>query len=437
MNTRIIIIFLIFCLIGTSSFAQDTLRINKAIEIVLQNNFSISIAKNSNEISKIGNSMGNAGMLPKLDLSGTRSISVNNSHAEYFDGRVRDVSDAKTNNLNGGLQLSWTVFDGFNMFIQRDKLNELEKLSNYQLLSLIENTISQVSRIYYEIVVHNKMLEVYDHALENSKQRVVFAKAKLELGKGSQLDYLQAVVDMNADSAACIRQVLLINNVKSDLNLLLSRELKTPILVQRTIDYKKDLSYEQIWNNITAQSPALLEARSSLNIANLAIREIKSVKLPRLSINSAYSYSNSKSDVGIFTSNRNLGFSSGISLNYNLFNGFTNQQKQKIAIIREESAKLDLEKLLLSLQSDFQQIYNDYSTNMQLLDFENENLKFAEQNWQIAQEKYKLGALNVVELRSTHEKLIDAESRLLQAMYRCKSAEIELMRLSGQFSKQQ
>lgn len=431
------ILITILSIISINLNAQDTLRIDDAIILALQNNYSISIAKKTVEIGKIGNSAGNAGMLPKLDLTGTRSISINNSHAEYFDGRVRDVADAKTNNLNGGIQLSWTVFDGFNMFIQRDKLNELEKLTNYQLLSIIENTISQVSRVYYEIVVQQKMLEVYNHALENSKQRVVFAKARLELGKGSQLDYLQSVVDMNADSAACIKQVLLINNVKSDLNLLLSRELKTPIISQKTIDYKKDLNYELIWNKIRAQSPALLEARSSLNLANLAIKEIKSVKLPRLSINSAYSYSNSKSDVGIFTSNRNLGFSSGVSLNYNLFNGFTNQQKQKVAIIREESAKLDLEKQTLNLQSDFQQIYDDYYTNLQLVNFEDESMRFAEQSWQIAQEKYNLGALNIIELRNTQEKLISAESRLLQAMYRCKSAEIELMRLSGHFSQQQ
>jgi outer membrane protein TolC len=61
-------------------------------------------------------------------------------------------------------------------------------------------------------------------------------------------------------------------------------------------------------------------------------------------------------------------------------------------------------------------------------------MKFAHLNWDIAQEKYKLGALNDVELRETQQKLMDAENRLLQSLFRCKSAEIELMRISGQLS---
>jgi outer membrane protein TolC len=61
-------------------------------------------------------------------------------------------------------------------------------------------------------------------------------------------------------------------------------------------------------------------------------------------------------------------------------------------------------------------------------------MQFAHLNWDIAQEKYKLGALNDVELRETQKKLLDAENRLLQSQFRCKSAEIELLRLSGQLS---
>ncbi|MFY9153108.1 MAG: hypothetical protein WAO52_13915, partial [Prolixibacteraceae bacterium] len=83
---------------GFISMAQETLSLKDAVALALQQNYSISMAENNSRISGINNSAGNAGMLPKLDLTGTRSISVNNSHAEYFDGRVRDVADAKTNN---------------------------------------------------------------------------------------------------------------------------------------------------------------------------------------------------------------------------------------------------------------------------------------------------------------------------------------------------
>lgn len=424
----------ILSILSVSVFAQDTLKLQDAIVMALQNNFSISLAKNTVEIADVNNSLGNAGMLPKLDVTGSRSLSINNSHAEYFDGRVRDVPNAKSNNQSAGIQLSWTLFDGMYMFIQRDKLNELQELSNIQLRGVIENTVAQVSRVYFDIAVQQKLLELYHEALDISKQRRMFAKARLDVGKGSELAYLQAMVDMNADSANYMRQLSVVQNAVSDLNLLLCRDLKTVVLVEKNIPVQNTLLYEALWAKVQEQSPDLLEARSAINLANLATKEIKSARLPRLSLSSGYSYSKSQSDVGIFTSNRNIGFSAGLTLNYNIFNGFTNNQRLKVAQIRQESAQQDAELQKLSIEANLQQVYNDFQTNLKLVRFEKENMQFAKLNWDIAQEKYKLGALNDVELRETQKKLMDAENRLLQSLFRCKSAEIELMRISGQLS---
>ena len=433
MKLRIIITAIIIAQ-GFLTFAQDTLKLKDAIVLALENNYSISIAENTARISDVNNSPGGAGMLPKVDISGTRSIAINNSHAEYFDGRVRDVPDAKTNTQNAGIQLSWTIFDGLNMFIQRDKLDELQQLSNTQLRGVVENTVSQVSRVYFDIVVQQEILDLYHEALQISRQRVHFAKARLDLGGGSELSYLQATVDMNADSANYIKQMAVTTNTKSDLNLLLCRDLRTEVLIEKNIPVNGNLIYDDLWNKVQEQSPELLEARSAVNMANLTIREIKSVRLPRLTINSAYSYNKSLSDVGTFTSNRNLGFSAGVTLNYNVFNGFTNNQKLKAAQIREESAVQDAELQKLNLETNLQQVYTDFQTNLKLVRFEKENMQFARLNWNIAQEKYKLGALNDVELRETQKKLMDAENRLLVSLFGCKSAEIELLRISGQLS---
>ena len=415
--------------------AQDTLKLNDAIVLALQNNYSISLAENTAKISGITNSAGNAGMLPKVDMNATRSYALNNSKAEYFDGRVRDVPNAKSNIQNAGIQLSWTIFDGLNMFIQRDKLNELQQLSNTQLRGVIENTVAQVSRVYFDIVVQNEILDLYHEALQISDQRRKFAKARLDLGGGSELTFLQATVDMNADSANYMQQLSVVKNLKSDLNLILCRDIMTDVLVEKNIPVNEALIYDELWNKVQEQSPDLLEARSAINLAGLVTKEIKSVQLPRLTINTAYSYNKSQTDVGTFTSNRNLGFSAGVTLNYNLFNGFTNNQKLKIARIREESAVQDAELQKLTLEANLQQVYTDFQTNLKLVRFEKENIQFARLNWNITQEKYRLGALNDIELRETQKKLMDAENRLFQSLFMCKSAEIELLRLSGQLSE--
>ncbi|HOI49430.1 MAG TPA: TolC family protein, partial [Prolixibacteraceae bacterium] len=106
-----LIIFFISTLFAPAAGkAADTLRLADAVVLALENNFSISLAENNLKIAETGNSLGNAGMLPVLGLTGSRSLAINNSKQIYYDGRTREGKDAKTNNQSAGLQLNWTFF---------------------------------------------------------------------------------------------------------------------------------------------------------------------------------------------------------------------------------------------------------------------------------------------------------------------------------------
>ncbi len=155
---------------------------------------------------------------------------------------------------------------------------------------------------------------------------------------------------------------------------------------------------------------------------------------PRISVNTGYSFNKSESEVGIMVQNRNAGFLMGVSLTYNLFDGFNTRNSVSMAKIREESAHTRLSQAELDIKSELLRIYNDYLTNLQLVHFESENRLLAERNLEVAMEKYRIGAINDIDLRQTQQKLMDAETRYLLSQYRSKMAEVELLRLSGQLS---
>lgn len=436
MKLRIITLSIGLVLAASCVKAQgvDTLRFTEAVAIALENNYDISLAYDEKKIANINNSIGNAGMLPKIDMSAAKSLAINNSHQEYFDGRTRDGTDAKSRNQSAGIALNWTIFDGMNMFIQKTKLKELEQLSNFQLRSVVENTVSQVANAYYNIVVQRQLAHVYSDALSISAERQRFAKARYDLGGGSELAYLQATVDMNADSANYIRQVAVVENSLAVLNQLLCRDLRTKFEVEEEIPLNFSMVYDDLWLKVQDQNPSLLEARGSARLAELAVKELKTVQYPRLNFNSGYNYSKQATDVGVYTLNRNLGFTVGVSMSYNIFNGFINRQKIGVARIRLESVEKENERLKLDIEASLQQVYTDYKTNLQLVGFEKESRQFAEHNFKVASEKYRLGSFTDIELRETQQKLMDAETRLLSAIFRCKSAEVELLRISGQLS---
>jgi outer membrane protein len=412
----------------------DTLQVNEAIALALENNFNITLAKNDLNVAGINNSVGAAGMLPRLDLTGSRSLSVNNTRQEYFNGTSKVSNNASTNSTSAGVQMTWTVFDGLNMFIQKNKLNELENLSEIQLRSVIENTVAQVIQTYYEIVAQEALRKVYQEAMHISHERLKFAGARFGLGSGSELAVLQSTVDMNADSANLIKQTAMIENLKSDLNYLLCRDLTLPFNVASGIPIQSNLSYNELYQKTDKANPELMIARNAISLASLTVKELKSLQMPKLNLNSGFRYSLSTSDVDALTYNRNYGYSIGLSLSYNIFNGFTNKHKINAALVNEGKAVIDLKNAKLEMEANLRQVYNDYITNLKLADFETSSLEFARHSFYVAEEKYRIGSLNDVEFRETQAKLVEAQNMLLSALNRCKLAETELLRLSGQLS---
>ncbi|TSA34086.1 MAG: TolC family protein [Porphyromonadaceae bacterium] len=436
MNMKVIYLFILSQLIlGSVNLAQDTLKLDQAIVIAIQNNYDITLAAKDSRIVELDNTIGTAGMLPQLDLTGARSMSINNTYQKYYDGREKQSPNAKNNNISGGVALAWTLFDGFNMFIQKNRLTELENMSDIQLQSVVENAVADVIQAYYAIITQQKMVEVYQEAMTITSERKRIAKAGVTFGSNSELSFLQASVDYNADSSAYIQQVKMLQNNKVEINRLLCRNLFEPFEVTSDIPVEPGLLFEKLWLQVKEQNPEIRMARTNLSIALLDRKSANSTLYPRLNFSSGYTYSKSESEVGIMSMNRNRGFNVGVNATYTIFDGFTQNQNRSKAQIRLESAKLEAEQAELNTKAHLQRIYNDYQTNLQLSDFEKENIELAMRNLAIAREKYRIGSSNDIELRETQKKLMDAENRYLTARFRSKASETELLRMSGQLTR--
>jgi outer membrane protein TolC len=132
--------------------AQKVMTLENAVKTALENNYEIKIASNNSLISKTNVAIGNAGMLPTLAASVTANNRVQNSSQTLQSGVVNSLDNAKNNSLNYGVNLDWTVFDGFKMFAKLDQLKELQKLGEAQLKQTILTKISAVTNTYFDLV---------------------------------------------------------------------------------------------------------------------------------------------------------------------------------------------------------------------------------------------------------------------------------------------
>jgi len=432
MRRLLIIILITTCFQKVS--AQDQLTLEEAIRLSLENNYAIKIAYNDQKISDNNHQPGNAGMLPVVDLEAGKNYSRQNIDLDIQgqDGIFNVGQDwAKSDRLNAAAYLNWTIFDGLGMFMTMEKLEAMKRWGELNTLQQVQNTVALVTNAYYQVMLEKERLRVLEENLEISLQRQLFAQNRYEVGKGSKVDYLAAQVDYNSDRTGLIVQQQRIDHAKVDLNVLLGRDVETQFDIERNANMDTTLHYHELEQDVDRANPELLMAMQDHNIAYYQYREEKASRFPSIGLDMAYTYTESENEAGQLRASTFDGISYGLTARWNIFDGNNTNRRVQNARVEHETTMLTLNELRLQVKGELKKVYIRYRNSIEVVELERENLEVAKENEEIAIERFRLGASDFLVLREAQRNLVDANGRLLDAMFSTKLAETELLRLSG------
>ena len=418
-----------FCIINMN--AQELLTVEEAIKIALENNYEIKISKNNSKIDQSNVSIGNAGILPALTANVVDTNSLQNSSQTLQNGNVNTLANAKNNRISYGVNLDWTIFDGFRMFARLDQLKELQKLGEEQLKLIVTTRISDVISTYFDLVQQQQQLSALDTTIVISNQRLALAQNRFSIGKASKLEVLNAQVDLNTDKAAVLRQEELYINTKILLNQILARDLKTDYKVVENTEINKQLLLSELTALAEKQNPQLISQIINRKISELQLKQIKANRYPTVRLNSGYAFINTESSLGFTSQTSARGLSYGFTATLNLFDGFNQSRNEKIAKIQIENSQLLIDQQKLNLNSQLETSYQTYLTNLELIDLEEKNEGIAKQNLEITLEKFRIGTITTLEFRTAQLNYVNAKVRFSNAQYQAKLSEIALKELAG------
>jgi outer membrane protein TolC len=426
-----IVKFLVLFFFASAVHAQELLTVEEAVKIALENNFQIRIASNELEIDKAGVNIGNAGMLPKVGATLNNNNSIQNSSQTRADGNLIELDNAKNNSLNYGVVLDWTLFDGFRMFARYDQLKELEKLGEAQLKLAVLTRVSDVMIAYYDLVQQQQQLTALDSTLVISEQRLNLANNRFTIGKSSKLEVLNAKVDLNTDLTTILRQKELFVNTKIRLNEILARDTKADFKVIDEISLGEQLFLPELESLAQKQNPLLQAQIINKNIAQLKLKQVRAGRYPTIVASTGYVFSESESSLGFTTSTNSRGWNYGFSARLNIFDGFMQNQNEKIAKIQIENTDLEIEQQKQTLQSQLGTTYQTYLTNISLIELERSNETIAKENLDITMEKFRIGTIPTIEFRTAQLNYINAIVRYSNAKFQAKLSEISLKEFAG------
>lgn len=412
-------------------YAQQQVTLNDAINLALKNNLDIQISKNNVSIASINNHIGIAGGLPTVTANASTNQQLTGLNQELSNGTTTNRNSVMSNNSAVGFIGSFLLFNGGRVLATKNRLEELQKLSQEQVNVTIQNTIADVMLKYYAVVQQQNFVTTLTQSIEVSKQKLSLIETRKSVGLSNDAELFQAQLDLNAQIQALQSQKIIINQAKSDLLRSLVLQPNAEITIKDTIIVDRAVPWESIDVNLK-KNPNVLTADIQILINKIIEREVNARKYPVINANAGYNYNLSQSTAGFTLLNQNYGPFIGLSVSMPIYTGTVNVRQLQVAKINTENAKLQRESVLQNYKNTVAKAWEAYNSTLQLIDDEQKNYQIAQKLLNVITQRFQLGQGTIVDVREAQQSFENSGYRLNNLNYNAKVAEITLKQIANQ-----
>ena len=420
-------------IMAQSLFGQDTLRLslNDAISLGLKQNYNITISEQELRIAQNNNTPGAAGRYPSFDFRATQGNSFLNSESRT-QADVRD--QLYTNYISPAVTVNWTIFDGFRVNITKKNLEDLENLSEGFSALVVQNTVQAIILAYNNMLLQQEKLAVFDELKALSRDRLLYMRTKQEFGSAVTFDVLLANDNYLTDSVNYLQQESSIRNAALLMKLLLA--LDDGVEVELTDDFSvqiEEYAFEDLKSKMFSNNRTLLNQYLNQKIYENSTELAQSSKYPELFLGSGADYANTrqKYEGQEAATAYSFGYYANFTLRFNIYNGGATRRAFQNAVINENIGLIEIEQMRKNLGNQLRNQYDQFLIRKKLLTVAESSQQSAGLNLQIAEERFKAGAINSFNYRDVQLSYLNSSIRRLEAVFNLISTETDILRLTG------
>jgi outer membrane protein len=326
-----------------------------------------------------------------------------------------------------------------------------------------------------------------DTLLANAQAQLELNRARAQVGAGTSLDVLNAEVQLGQVRVAAIRER---NNAEiAQLILFQGIGIPKPDGVRLVTTFplsEPSLQLNELFDMARRANPSLLAARASETAANVNVSAARSAWLPSVSIGTGWSgFTNEATDLdpalasaaaqaagarrSCLTSDsirvgaglaplgncdrfaftdadadalraqnnqypfnfQKQPFGYGITLSLPIFNGFQREQRIQDAASFRNDARYALRRQELQMTTDITTAQRNLLTQYEAVRAQEQTKAAADQAFQLAQERYRVGASNFLDVSTARTNFAQASTDLINAIFEFHKAYAALERAVG------
>jgi|GEM_PF-1926467 len=342
-NVLVLLVFTVF------SSALSALTLEEYLEDVRNNSVKIRIKENDKNKSKWENLQSYSGYLPGLSLNGAFYYSRDNESKLNAPGALADPILASVRNpmWTRNVTVSLPVFLGGKRVLGNLIAKRSKEISEIDLDLERLNTEATAVAAYFQAYIAQENIDFTKKALKAAQENMRTAKLLLEVGKTTELAYLNFELAYRQREQELKNYKLELDKNKAQMSSIASKEIEFDKLEK--VDFKKveepfiDSEYQEVFDKnkkiMLKNSPILKKLKKYEKIAKYGELMTFSELFPMLNFTYVHDFGKAEDHPfqDTFLSNDDNVM---LSLSWNLFNGFSDAIEWKKASADKISAQL-------------------------------------------------------------------------------------------------
>ncbi|MDF2450240.1 MAG: TolC family protein [Bacteroidota bacterium] len=351
-------------------------------------------------------------------------------------GTFIPVKFGTTFQATGTAQASLLVFSA-DYLIGLKATKEMIGLMNINVARSKSETVSQVSKAYYGVLVNKERIKLLEANMTKLEKLLNDTKAFHQQGFVEQIDVDRLEVAFNNLVTEKQKTDLLIslseNVLKFQMGYVGNEKLTlTDSLVVSEVSENVDASKIDITKRTEYQ---LLEGQQRLNTIN--IRRLKFGYMPTLVAYGSMGYAGMRNDLE-FLKREHDWFPTaliGATLSLNIFDGFQRHYKIQQAKLEFKKGENSLKNLQLAIELEGATAAINYNNSFASLQTQKRNLGLAENIYNVSQKKYEQGVGSNLEVINAQQSLKEAQANYFNAVYDLLVFKVDYLKATGTLVK--
>jgi outer membrane protein len=454
MNRRhfFLVLFLLIVTVYSTCLGQDkmVLTLDNSIEYALDHNPEIKIAEKELAKAKAGVWQAYSAVLPQLDASANlqRSWKIQESTIPNFIKTMLgptappDMPDfvrlsfGLKNTFRYGAVVTQPLFLGGAGIAGIQSAKAATRAMEQSYEEKRQNLIYQTVEAFYSCLLNQELIQVQEEALVQAQANLDVVQKKYDVGMASGFDKMRAEVEVANRRPSVISAKNNYQLALTQLRTILGLERSSDIGVSGEFLYIPDdldnITLEELQNMALKNRPALLALNEQQIIAQKGIALARSNFLPKLFFSTDYSFLAMKNDLKFSQKDFSKGFTSAISLQIPLFNGFRSAAQY-------QQAKLD-HKILMDSEKQandgiFAEVeisYNKFNESKEKYQSANETVELAQEALRLANLMYQEGTNTQLDVLNSQLALTQARMNYVSSLYEYQTTRYQLRKSTGQ-----